>query len=118
MRKILLLILMLLAPSLCGGVEVPPLRGHVNDYASLLSPQAAQQLEAELADFEQSDSTQIVVLTVPSLEGQVPEEYSIKVVEAWKIGQKGKDNGALLLIAKNEHKIRIEVGRGLEGKLT
>jgi len=58
------------------------------------------------------------VLSVPSIEGEVLEQYSIKVVEPWKIGQNGKDNGALLLIAKNERKVRIEVGRGLEGKLT
>ena len=113
----LLALLFLWSP--CGAaVEVPHLRSHVNDYASMLSPDAVQQLETELAAFEQSDSTQIVVLTIPSLEGQVLEEYAIRVVEAWKIGQKGKDNGALLLVVKNDRKIRIEVGRGLEGKLT
>ena len=61
---------------------------------------------------------QIVVLTIPTLAGENLEEFSIKVAEAWKIGQKGLDNGAILLIAKQERKIRIEVGRGLEGKLT
>lgn len=119
MRKVVpLLLALLFAASLCAGQEVPPLTGYVNDYAGMLSPQAAQRLESELAAFEASDSTQIVVLTVPSLEGRVIEEYSIKVVEAGKIGQKGKDNGALLLVAKQDRKIRIEVGRGLEGKLT
>lgn len=121
MRKLpfLLALLLLLPWRICGAaLDVPPLRGHVNDYASLLSAQAAQQLEAELASFESSDSTQIVILTVPSLEGEVLEQYSIRVVEAWKIGQKGKDNGALLLVAKQERKTRIEVGRGLEGNLT
>jgi uncharacterized protein len=119
MRKIIFLLLMLFLPSVCiGAAEVPPLRGYVNDYASMLSPAASQQLEVELAAFEASDSTQIVVLTVPSLEGEVLEQYAIRVVEAWKIGQKGRDNGALLLLVKNDHKIRIEVGRGLEGKLT
>lgn len=120
MRKILLLCLcaFFLLVTLSGAAEVPPLRAHVNDYASMLSPEVAQRLEEELAAFERSDSTQIVVLTIPSLEGEVLEEYSIKVVEAWKIGQKGKDNGALLLVVKNDRKVRIEVGRGLEGKLT
>lgn len=118
MRTFLLSCIFLLIAALCGAAEVPPLRGYVNDYASMLSPQTVRQLEAELSAFEQSDSTQIVVLTIPSLEGDVLEQYSIKVVEQWKIGQKGKDNGALLLIAKNDHKIRIESGRGLEGKLT
>lgn len=100
------------------ALEVPQLRGHVNDYANMLSPAASQQLEQALADFEKSDSTQIVVLTINSLEGQNLEEYSIKVAEAWRIGQAKLDNGAILLVAKQEHKIRIEVGRGLEGVLT
>jgi uncharacterized protein len=119
MKKILFLLGLIFLASLCSGAgDVPPLRGHVNDYASLLTADAVQQLERELAAFESSDSTQIVVLTVPSLEGQVLEQYAIRVVEGWKIGQQGKDNGALLLVVKNDHKIRIEVGRGLEGKLT
>lgn len=112
------LLLTVILGSLAWAAEVPPLRGYVNDYASMLSPSAAQQLEQELASFERSDSTQIAVLTIPSLEGQDLESYSIGVVEKWQLGQKGKDNGALLLIVKNDRKIRIEVGRGLEGKLT
>jgi uncharacterized protein len=100
------------------ALDVPPLKGYVNDYANMISPQAAAQLENELKAFEQSDSTQIVILTVPSLEGEVLEEFGIKVAEAWKVGWKGKDNGAIFLVAKQERKIRVEVGRGLEGKLT
>ncbi|WP_026840325.1 TPM domain-containing protein [Citrifermentans bremense] len=118
MKKFLFLICVLLCATLCQGAEVPPLKGYVNDYAAMLSPAAAQQLESELAAFERSDSTQIVVLTIPSLEGEALEEYSIKVVENWRIGQKGKDNGALLLVVKNDRKVRIESGRGLEGTLT
>jgi len=90
----------------------------VNDYADMISPQATTTLESELKAFEQTDSTQVVILTIPSLEGEVLEEFSIKVAEAWKIGQKVKDNGVILLVAKQERKIRIEVGRGLEGRLT
>jgi uncharacterized protein len=100
------------------ALDVPALRGHVNDYANLLSAQAVQEIESSLSAFERSDSTQIVVLTIPTLEGENLEDFSIRVAEAWKIGQKGTDNGAILLIAKQEHKVRIEVGRGLEGKLT
>lgn len=100
------------------ALDVPPLRGHVNDYAAMLSPAAVQELEADLTAFEKSDSTQIVVLTVPTLGDEALEDYSIKVAEAWRIGQKKIDNGVILLIAKQERKIRIEVGRGLEGKLT
>jgi len=118
MKHLFFLCGFLLLASLCFGGDVPPLRAHVNDYASLLSAPAVERLEAELSAFEQSDSTQIVVLTIPSLEGQDLAQYSIGVVEKWKIGQQGKDNGALLLVVKNDRKIRIEVGRGLEGKLT
>ncbi|WP_224962282.1 TPM domain-containing protein [Geomonas subterranea] len=118
MKKLFFLLTLLVTVHVCAAAEVPPLRSHVNDYASMLSPQVAQQLESELAAFESSDSTQIVVLTIPSLEGEVLEQYSIKVVEKWQLGQKGKDNGALLLVVKNDRKVRIEAGRGLEGKLT
>ena len=100
------------------ALDVPTLKGHVNDYAAMLSPASQRQLEAVLTDVEQKDSTQIVVLTIPSLEGDSLEDFSIRVAEAWKIGQKGTDNGAILLIAKNDRKIRIEVGYGLEGRLT
>lgn len=100
------------------ALEVPLLKGHVNDYAAMLTPGRGAALEQQLSDFERSDSTQIVVLTVPTLGGEVLEEFSIKVAEAWKIGQKGVDNGVILLVAKAERKVRIEVGRGLEGKLT
>lgn len=100
------------------GLNVPPLKGYVNDYANMMSPGTRAQLHQELRDFEQSDSTQVVILTVESLEGDVLESFSIRVAETWKIGRKGKDNGAILLVVKNERKTRIEVGRGLEGKLT
>ena len=118
MKRLLFLLILLFSCSVCCAAEVPPLRSYVNDYASMLSPGMVQQLESELAAFERSDSTQIVVLTIPSLEGEVLEQYSIKVVEKWQIGQKGKDNGALLLVVKNDRKVRIESGRGLEGTLT
>lgn len=98
--------------------EVPPLRGYVNDYANIMSPAVRTRLTNELKEFERADSTQIVILTVPSLEGLTIEDYSIKVGEAWKIGQKGRDNGILLIVANQERKIRVEVGRGLEGRLT
>lgn len=118
MKKLITILLLLVLPSLSHALEVPALRGHVNDYAGLLSAGAVQRLETALAEFERSDSTQIVVLTIQSLEGEDLEGYSIKVAEAWKIGQQDKDNGAILLVAKQDRKIRIEVGRGLEGKLT
>jgi len=105
-------------PCTAGALDVPALKERVNDYASMISPETAQKLDAVLSEIEKSDSTQIVVLTIPSLEGEVLEEFSIKVAEAWKIGQKNLDNGVILLVSKNDRKLRIEAGRGLEGKLT
>ncbi len=112
----LLLLLLLCGP--LAALEVPQLKGRVNDLADMLSSQSEQEIESMLKQLEQTDSTQIVLLTIPSLAGDVLESFSMKVVEKWKIGQKGLDNGALLLIARDERKIRIEVGYGLEGKLT
>jgi uncharacterized protein len=100
------------------ALDVPRLKGHVNDDAAILSASTKRQLEAALTDLEQNDSTQIVVLTIPSLKGDSLEDFSIRVAESWKIGQKNLDNGAILLIVKNDRKIRIEVGYGLEGRLT
>ncbi len=101
-----------------AALEIPPLDGRVNDSAQMLSAETKAGLETLLANFESTDSTQIVVLTVPSLDGEVLEEYSLRVAETWGIGQKGSDNGALLLVARDERKLRIEVGYGLEGSLT
>jgi uncharacterized protein len=115
---ILHVLLILLLPLTAAALEVPKVTGYVNDKAGLISSATELKIENFLRGFEGSDSTQLVVLTIESLEGEALEEYSLKVVESWKIGQKGKDNGALLLIAKQERKIRIEVGYGLEGKLT
>ncbi len=98
------------------ALEVPELKGRVNDYAGLLSSATISQLDTVLANLESTDSTQIVVLTIASLDSL--EDFSLKVVENWKIGQKATDNGALLIIARDERKLRIEVGYGLEGSLT
>ncbi len=100
------------------ALQVPRLQGRVNDYADLLSPATEASLESVLKTLESSDSTQIVVLTITSLQGDSLEEFSLRVVEDWKIGQQGLDNGVLLLVARDDRKIRIEVGYGLEGKLT
>ena len=116
-RFVLLILLVLLMPFNLLALEVPKHTGYVNDMAGLISSATELKIENFLRGFEGSDSTQLVVLTVDSLQGEALEEYSLKVAEGWGIGQKGKDNGALLLIAKQERKIRIEVGYGLEGKL-
>jgi uncharacterized protein len=117
-RFILYSLIFLLLPLNAVALEVPKLNGYVNDLAGVISPETELKIEHFLRGFESSDSTQLVVLTIDSLEGEALEEYSLKVVESWKIGQKEKDNGALLLIARQEREMRIEVGYGLEGKLT
>jgi len=118
MRYLLIFLLSLTLSTQALALDLPELKGHVNDYAGMLSPGRGAALEQELRNLETSDSTQIVVLTVPTLGGENLEEFSIKVAEAWKIGQQGAANGVILLVAKAERKVRIEVGRGLEGKLT
>src|SRR5437867_5977173 len=99
------------------ALEVPPLRGRINDYASMIQPDKARELESRLSDFERDTGHQVAVLTIPSLKGDALEDFSIRVAENWKIGQKSFDNGAILLVAQKEHKLRIEVGYGLEGVL-
>ncbi|OGR01694.1 MAG: hypothetical protein A2505_09100 [Deltaproteobacteria bacterium RIFOXYD12_FULL_55_16] len=113
-----LCLLFTIGPRPARALEVPQYQGYVTDLAGMISPGERQRLEQLLLAFEQSDSTQIAVLTIPSLEGDTLEDFSIRTVEAWKIGQKGKDNGVLLVVSKAERKARIEVGRGLEGVLT
>ncbi|MDP2645928.1 MAG: TPM domain-containing protein [Desulfobacterales bacterium] len=98
--------------------QIPGYTGYVNDTAGMISARARQKIERVLQSFDVSDSTQIAVLTIGSLEGDALEDFSIRTVEQWKIGQKGKDNGVLLLVVQKERKVRIEVGRGLEGVLT
>lgn len=122
MRKpwhwIFLSIIILLFSSEIRALDVPQLKARVNDHARMLGSGVGRQLETVLAELERTDGTQVVLLTIDSLKGDSLEDFSIRVVEKWKLGQKDFDNGVLLLIAKNDRKIRIEVGYGLEGKLT
>jgi len=108
---------------LAGGVAradkaVPFLSGRVVDDAHLLSQSTHQTLETELAALEKETTDQVVVLTIDSLDGEPLESYSVNVAQTWKLGQKGKDNGVLLLISRQDRKLRLEVGYGLEGALT
>lgn len=114
-----LLTLLLLLCSVTSGLtmETPRLSGRLNDYANMLSAQSATALEQKLAAFERETSTQVVLLTVSSLQGETIEGLAIRVAEAWQIGRQDKDNGVILLLAKQERKIRIEVGTGLQGAL-
>jgi uncharacterized protein len=99
-------------------VAVPPLTGRVVDQTGTLSSGDIASLTQKLKDFETRKGSQIAVLIVPTTAPEEIEQYSIRVAEAWKIGRKKVDDGAILLVAKNDRKLRIEVGYGLEGALT
>jgi uncharacterized protein len=105
----------------CGAAlayDFPALTGRVVDDAHILSSGTVQQLDASLAAFENQSGDQVVVATIPSLQGGSIEDYGYQLGRQWGIGQKDKNNGAILIVVPNEHKVRIEVGYGLEGTLT
>jgi uncharacterized protein len=99
-------------------VAVPPLKAHVTDLTRSLDPSQIASLEQKLAGFEQRKGSQVAVLIVPSTLPEAIEAYSIRVAEQWKLGRKKVDDGAILLVAKDDHRLRIEVGYGLEGALS
>ncbi|MDD4615850.1 MAG: TPM domain-containing protein [Alphaproteobacteria bacterium] len=101
-----------------AALTFPRLTGRVVDDAHILSPQTIQSLDKKLEDYERGTGNQVVVATIPSLQGTDIEDYGYQLGRTWQIGQKGKDNGALLIVAPNERKVRIEVGYGLEPLLT
>ena len=111
-----LAVLMLFSPLFAASV--PAMKGRVNDYAKIIRESDEREIEEYLAGIEQSTGIQIAVLTMPSLDGDDIASFGIKVADKWQLGDKEKDNGALLLVAYAEHDIRIEVGDGLEGSLT
>lgn len=101
-----------------NALEVPALHERITDQVGMLSENKKQELTSFLEAHESKTGNQIAVLIIPTLGGDSLEDFSIRVVDQWKLGKKGKDNGVLLLIVKNDRKIRIEVGYGLEGELT
>lgn len=102
-----------------GQKSIPELWGlHVHDEAHVLSTSVVDHLETQLKQYEDSTSNQLAVLIINSLDGDVLEEYSMRVAEKWRLGQKEKDNGALLLVVVSDRKMRIETGQGLEAVLT
>ncbi len=96
---------------------MPPLKARVTDLTGTLDAGQRAALEQKLAAFESSKGSQIAVLLVPTTQPEEIEQYSIRVADAWKLGRKGIDDGVLFLVAKNDRKMRIEVGRGLEGAI-
>lgn len=100
------------------ALDVPELKARVNDLAGLLTADQRDTLESKLRSDEAVTGHQFALLTVPSLEGEAIEDFSIRVAESWKLGRDKLDDGVLLTIAVNDRKMRIEVGYGLEGELT
>lgn len=98
-------------------VPVPPLTGHVTDQTLTLNAEQKSALEQTLQAFEAKKGSQIAVLLVPTVSPETIEQYALRVAEAWKLGRKKVDDGAILVIAKNDRALRIEVGYGLEGAL-
>ena len=96
----------------------PTLSGRVVDDAHILSPETQAELTQELGALEQKTSRQLILVTLPSLQGYDIADYGVQLGRAWGVGQKQTNNGALFIIAPNEHKVRVEVGYGLEGVLT
>jgi uncharacterized protein len=113
-----LLLPLLCAVALTAQVEVPANDGWVTDLADLLTPAEERELEALMESYRQGTTHEIALLTVPDLGGQPIERFALEVARTWKIGREGENNGALLVVARDDRKIRIEVGRGLEGSLT
>ena len=116
-RLVLSFIFVLLLSSIAVALDVPQLRGRVNDYANVLQTSQTQALESQLAQLERDTGHQVAVLTIPTLDGEDIEGFSIRVAENWKIGKKGFDNGVILVVAVKDRRLRLEVGYGLEGVL-
>lgn len=110
--------LLLIAAFPLSALDVPPLTERVVDNANLLNASETEALTSLLESLEEATGAQVAVLTVATLAGDSLESFGIRVADTWKLGQKGEDNGAILIVALAERKIRIEVGYGLEDKLT
>ena len=112
-----ILLLLLFGSGALAEVAVPPLRAPVTDLTGTLNPDQIATLDQQLRAFEAKKGSQIAILIVPTTQPETIEQYGIRVAEAWQLGRRGVNDGALLLVAKNDRAVRIEVGRGLEGPL-
>jgi uncharacterized protein len=111
------LLILLLALPVWAQVAVPPLKGRVADLTGTLKPEQIASLEQMLQSFEARKGSQIAVLMVPTTQPETIEQYALRVAEQWKVGRKNVDDGAVLVVAKDDRAVRIEVGYGLEGAL-
>jgi uncharacterized protein len=109
---------LLVLPARAQTIDVPRGTGWVNDLAQVLTKEQRSAIEQRLAAFEQKNGHELALLTVPTTAGQPIENYALAVAREWKLGKPGKNDGALLVVAVKDRKLRIEVGRGLEGELT
>lgn len=109
--------LLFAAPAAWALVDVPPLKGRVVDNAGLLTPGDAAALDQQLAAFEAKKGSQIVVLTMPTIAPEDIAAFAIRVADAWKLGRKQVDDGVILIVARDDRALRIEVGYGLEGAI-
>jgi uncharacterized protein len=117
-RVFVLALLLFWASAAIAEVAVPPLTGRIVDLTGTLSADEIARQSQRLKDLQTRKGSQVAVLIVPTTQPETIEQYSLRVAEAWKVGRRKIDDGALLVIAKNDHKLRIEVGYGLEGALT
>ena len=116
--RLAVLVLFVWAGAALAAPTFPPLTGRVVDDAGILSPQAEAQLTQELASLETQTGRQLVVATLPDLQGYEIEDYGYQLLRTWGIGSKERNDGAILIVAPSERKVRIEVGYGLEPVLT
>ena len=116
-RLLSLALLVIAVPVLADTLPIPALSGRVVDQAGILTSSEESRLTTKLKDLEDKTSIQLVVVTLSSLRGSPIEDWGLALGRTWGIGQKGKDNGALLIVAPNDRELRIEVGYGLEGTL-
>lgn len=114
----MLVVLFCIISTTAAAITTPPLQAHVNDYAHVFSAEAITSLEQRLIAFEQHSQVQIALVTLNSLNGQDIESVAITIANKWGLGQKKLDNGLLILIAKESQEVRIEVGAGIEDKIT
>src|SRR5476649_2722427 len=117
-RLVIVLIALMCTIATAFTLTLPALSGRIVDQANIIPDATRSAIEQKLADLESKSGIQLVVATVNSLEGQEIEPYANELFRSWGLGQKEKNNGVLLLVAPNEHRVRIEVGYGLEGTLT
>lgn len=119
MKKLIALFLFVLVASLGFGDNIPAFKGWVNDYAGIISEKNMKTITEVAQDLKNKTGAEVAVLTVRSMSPYTSiEEFSMAVAEKWKVGEKGKDNGAIIVLAMDEREIRIEVGYGLEGLIT